>query len=154
MRQKDTCGICDERAPSPDKGRAGEGFLFLPYNRNLIQTARENRANATKAESRIWNEVLRQRQLANFKFLRQKPIDNFIVDFYCAELRLVLEIDGDSHVGAEEYDEQRTRRLAAYGLTVVRYTNEEVFHNIEGVYDDLLRRIKEIQNPNPSPASP
>ncbi|WP_298440234.1 endonuclease domain-containing protein [Geobacter sp.] len=154
MRQKDKCGTGDDRAPSPDKGRAGEGLIFLPYNKNLIQPARENRANPTKAENRIWNKVLRQRQLANYKFLRQKPINNFIVDFYCSELRLVVEVDGDSHVGAEEYDEQRSRILAAYGLTVVRYTNGEVFHNIDGVYDDLLRRIKEIQNPNPSPASP
>jgi hypothetical protein len=67
-------------APSPDKGRTGEGFAFdspyLPYNKSLTERARENRKNPTKAESKIWQEVLRMKQFADFKFLRQKPIDN------------------------------------------------------------------------------
>ena len=88
-------------APSLDKGRDGEGFVsesaFLPYNKNLTVLARENRNNPTKAESKIWSAVLRMRQFASYKFLRQKPIANYIVDFYCSELCLVIEIDGDSH---------------------------------------------------------
>ena len=73
-------------APSLDKGRAGEGFAFdstfLPYNKNLTALARENRSNPTKAESKIWREVLRMRQFADYKFLRQKPIwkDNIGVE--------------------------------------------------------------------------
>src|SRR6266498_3345931 len=105
-------------APSRDKGRAGEGLAFLPYNKNLVPLARENRKNPTKAELRMWNEVLRMRQFARYKFLRQKPIDNFIVDFYCSELRLVIEIDGDSHADTVEYDEERTKVLERYGLKV------------------------------------
>jgi len=128
-------------APSPDKGRAGEGFAFLPYNKNHTVLARENRKNPTPAESKIWNEVLRMRQFAEYKFLRQKPIDNYIVDFYCSELRLVIEIDGDSHDESIEYDAERTKVLEALGLIVVRYTNDEVFGNIEGVYEDLSQRI-------------
>jgi hypothetical protein len=78
---------------SPDKGRFGGVCFeeavafesaFLPYNINLTTLARENRKNPTKAESKIWNEVLRMRQFADYKFLRQKPIDNYIVDFYCS----------------------------------------------------------------------
>jgi len=126
-----------QKAPSPDKGRAGEGFAYLPYNKNLTALARENRNNPTKAESKIWNEVLRMRQFASYKFLRQKPIGGYIVDFYCSELRLVIEIDGDSHAESVEYDEERTKILVALGLTVVRYTNNEVLTNIQGVYDDL-----------------
>ena len=125
------------KAPSPDKGRVGEGSAYLPYNKNLTAIARENRNNPTKAEGKIWNEVLRMRQFASYKFLRQKPIGGYIVDFYCSELRLVIEIDGDSHAESVEYDEERTKILGALGLTVVRYTNDEVLTNIQGVYDDL-----------------
>jgi len=126
-------------APSPDKGRAGEGFL--PYNKGHTTLARKNRKNPTPAENKIWNDVLRMRQFASHKFLRQKPIGNYIVDFYCSELRLVIEIDGDGHAGNVEYDTERTHVLNALGLYVVRYTNGEVLHNIQGVYDDLNRII-------------
>lgn len=131
--------------PSLDKGRAGEGFAFnsafLPYNKNLTALARENRSNPTKAETKIWRQILRMRQFAQYKFLRQKPIGGYIVDFYCSELRLVIEIDGDSHVETLEYDLERTRLLNALGLQVIRYTNDEIIHNIEGVYHDLSQRI-------------
>jgi very-short-patch-repair endonuclease len=127
-------------SPSLVKGRAGEG-LVLPYNKTLTERARENRKNPTKAESKIWHEVLRMRQFANFKFLRQKPIDNYIVDFYCSELRLVIEIDGDSHAETVEYDAVRTAVLESLGLQVVRFTNDEVLENIEGVYDELTRKM-------------
>lgn len=129
--------------PSPDKGRGGEGFAFLPYKKTLTTLARENRKNPTKAESRIWNEVLRNRKFAQYKFVRQKPIDGYIVDFYCSELRLVIEIDGDSHTEMVEYDQERTKILSGYGLSVVRYSNEDVLKNIEGVYDDLAQWIED-----------
>ena len=142
---------------SPDKGRRGRGLplassgeglsfdsAFLPYNKNLTERARENRKNPTMAESKIWNEVLRMRQFADYKFLRQKPIDNYIADFYCSELRLVIEIDGDSHAETVEYDAERTKVLQALGLTVVRYTNDDVIQNIQGVYDDLSERIERL----------
>ena len=92
----------------------------------------------------IWNEVLRLRQFADYKFLRQKPIDEFIVDFYCSSLKLVIEIDGDSHAEAVEYDAARTRILSNHGLTLIRYTNRDVLHNISGVYDDLVRHVSVI----------
>lgn len=85
------------------------------------------------------------RQFADYKFLRQKPIDNYIADFYCSELRLVIEIDGDSHAVAIEYDAVRTKVLEALGLIVVRYTNDEVLRSIQGVYEDLCRRIESIK---------
>jgi very-short-patch-repair endonuclease len=148
---------------SPVKGRRGRGLSFaaekervrsgvLPYNKNLTDRAREHRKNPTTAESKIWNEVLRMRQFANYKFLRQKPIDNYIVDFYCSELRLVIEIDGESHADTVEYDAERTRVLQSLGLTVVRYTNDDVIQNIQGVYDDLSERIEKL-TPLDSPLS-
>jgi very-short-patch-repair endonuclease len=116
----------------------------LPYNKNLTALARENRKNPTPAETKIWNEVLRMRQFAGYKFLRQKPLAGYIVDFYCSELRLVVEIDGESHAESVEYDAERTRVLQSLGLTVVRYTNAEVFQNIAGVYDNLIEKIEKL----------
>ena len=84
------------------------------------------------------------RQFAHYKFLRQKPIANFIVDFYCSELHLVIEIDGDTHSETNAYDLERTKFLNAFGLTVIRYTNDDVLKNIAGVYDDLARRIPQV----------
>ncbi|MDT8424298.1 MAG: endonuclease domain-containing protein [Desulfuromonadales bacterium] len=131
-------------SPSPVKGRVGEGLAFLPYNKNLTALARENRKNPTPAETKIWNEVLRMRQFADYKFLRQKPLAGYIVDFYCSELRLVIEIDGDSHAESVEYDAERTRVLQSLGLTVIRYTNGEVISNIAGVFDDLCEKIEKL----------
>ena len=118
---------------------------FVPYERRLTTFARDNRRNPTPAELRIWNQVLRARQLRGFKFVRQKPIDVYVVDFYCAELRLVIEIDGDSHAEQIAYDSQRTSRLNALGLTVLRYANREVLQELEGVYEDLCGKIAALR---------
>jgi very-short-patch-repair endonuclease len=126
---------------SPDKGRPGGVNGFIPYDKRLTALARENRKNPTLPEIKMWNEVLRMRHFADHKFLRQKPIADFIVDFYCAELRLAIEIDGDSHAESAEYDAGRTEVLNEFGISVARYTNFEVMNNLEGVYDDLLRRV-------------
>ena len=124
---------------------------FLPYNRKLTPLARENRKNPTPAEATFWNEVLRMRQFATFKFLRQKPIAGYIVDFYCSELQLIIEIDGDSHAETVEYDIERTKVLNSLGLTVVRYTNSEVLSNIPGVHENLSEIIAGIQPPSIPP---
>lgn len=86
--------------------------------------------------------MLRSRQLSGYKFLRQKPIGGYITDFYCSELRLVIEIDGESHAEHIEYDAERTRFLVSLGLNVIRYTNLEVLNNLEGVADDMSAKIK------------
>jgi very-short-patch-repair endonuclease len=129
-----------ERTPPLTRG-GREGFQFLTYDPNLTELARTNRRNPTAAERKIWHEVLRMRQFADYKFLRQKPIDRFIVDFYCSSLKLVIEIDGDSHAESPGFDVERTRILNSYGLTVIRYANHDVLHNISGVYEDLAQRI-------------
>lgn len=90
----------------------------------------------------MWYKILRNKEFENYKFIRQKPLNNFIVDFYCSELLFVIEIDGDSHVEQIDYDILRTKKLNSYGIEVVRYTNLEVINNIEGVYDDLKRRVE------------
>jgi len=135
----------------PDKGGKGG---YIPYNPTLVEKARENRKNPTPAEKKLWFEVLQNKRFADLKFTRQKPLDEYIVDFYCAELMLVIEIDGDSHAEQAEYDEQRTARLNRLGIEVIRYTNREVLNNLEGVYSDLLERIRvRRQKPPKSPLS-
>ncbi|MDD5033884.1 MAG: endonuclease domain-containing protein [Methylococcaceae bacterium] len=131
-------------ASYPPLIRGARGVAFLPYEKTLTPLARENRKNPTPAESKMWNEVLRKRQFADYKFLRQKPIASYIVDFYCSKLRWVIEIDGDTHAETTEYDLERTKTLNVYGLTVIRYANQEVLCNIEGVYQDLAHRIAEL----------
>jgi very-short-patch-repair endonuclease len=95
----------------------------------------------TRAEKKIWNGYLR---LLAVPVMRQRPIDNFIVDFYCASHKLVIEIDGYTHSTAEEkeHDELRTQALEGYGLKVIRFTNDEVLNNFESVcaaIDDFLK---------------
>ena len=118
--------------------------FHLPYNPDLVAKARELRKNMTPAEKKLWYDYLR-----NFKFrvLRQRPIAFFIVDFYCAALKLVIEVDGDSHFteAGRAYDTERTAILEGYGLKVIRFTNDEVLHNFEAVCDRLEGSIP----PNP-----
>ncbi len=111
------------------------------YNQALTARARENRKNPTPAEKKLWYEVLQNGRLSGFKFIRQKPLDEFIVDFYCASLMLAIEIDGDSHAEQAGYDEYRTHKLNALGVRVLRYTNADVMNNLEGVYADLVMQV-------------
>lgn len=106
--------------------------MYLPYNKNLVQRAKELRKNMTLAEKKLWYDYLRD---FKYRVHRQRPIDNFIVDFYCPQLKLVIEIDGDSHYieNAQEYDRQRTEILQGYGLKVIRFNNHEVLDNLAGV---------------------
>ena len=117
--------------------------MYIPYNKTLTQKARENRKNPTPAEKKLWYEVLANKRLNNLKFTRQKPLDKYIVDFYCAELMLAIEIDGDTHAHQEQYDKRRTENLNKYGVEVIRYTNAEVLNNLEGVYQDLCKCTSE-----------
>ena len=130
----------------PDKGG------YLPYDKSLTPKARENRKNPTPAEGKLWSEVLQRKHFESLKFTRQKPVDRFIVDFYCAALMVAIEIDGDSHAEQKEYDRQRSARLNALGIEVIRYTNEEILNNLTGVFDDLQKRLEERQPPK-SPLS-
>ena len=98
--------------------------------------------------------MLGNKRLGNLKFTRQKPLDKYIVDFYCAELMLAIEVDGHMHADQEQYDKRRTENLNKYGVEVIRYTNTEVLNNIEGVYQDLCERISTIKSKTPkSPLS-
>jgi very-short-patch-repair endonuclease len=107
-----------------------------------FQKARAFRKRSTAAERIIWNE-LKNRRRNGFKFRRQHPVGQFIVDFFCPEKELVIEIDGGIHFAEDvrEHDENRTAELERLGLTVIRFTNEEVRNDIEGVLKKIEERL-------------
>jgi very-short-patch-repair endonuclease len=102
----------------------------------LKPLARQMRCEPTPSEKRLWQK-LRQKQLLGFKFRRQQAIDRFIVDFYCAEARLVVEVDGGIHDYTQEEDAIRQEFLESLGLRVVRFRNEDVLEEIEGVLEGI-----------------
>ena len=104
--------------------------------------ARNLRTNQTKAENCIW-KLVKAKQVKGLKFRRQHPIPPYIVDFVCIEKKLIVELDGGQHADAVEYDERRTTFLESKGFTVIRFWNNEVLGNIEGVYEALLTYLEE-----------
>ena len=104
----------------------------------LINFAKENRKNQTFAESIIWNEVRRSNLGCRFK--RQVVAGKYIVDFICIE-KIIIEIDGDSHIGKEEYDEMRTNYLNSLGFKVLRFSNDEVISNGEKAIECIKNEI-------------
>jgi very-short-patch-repair endonuclease len=109
--------------------------FHLPYNQNLIELARQMRKNPTPAEREMWA------YLCNLpvKILRQKPIDRFIVDFYCASVKLAIELDGQQHYTEEgmTYDMERSGVLAGYGIRVIRFSNQEVMNDFKKVCQQI-----------------
>lgn len=105
---------------------------YLPFNPSLTEKARTLRSNPTPAEKKLRYSFLASHPS---KFLRQKPIDNYIVDFYAHQEQLIIEVDGDTHRSDEEirYDQERTKKLESYDLSVIRFTNTEIFEQFEAV---------------------
>ncbi|MBU0722285.1 DUF559 domain-containing protein [Patescibacteria group bacterium] len=109
-------------------------YKYLPYNKKFKERSRKMRNEMTVAEKKLWYDYLRQNK---YRWLRQKPIGNFIVDFYCSKLKLVIEIDGETHIDKKDvsYDQQRTKELEKLGLKVLRFWN-----------DDILNGLGEVEN--------
>ena len=123
---------------------------FIPYDKDLVSRARELRKETTGAENLFWNKILKNKKFVNFKFTRQKPLDHFIVDFYCAKLSLVIEIDGEIHDFQKIRDGERDNILKQkFGLQIIRYTNNEVLTNTEKVIDDLTKKIQRVASKVP-----
>ncbi len=116
-------------------------FRELPYNPTLKDRTREMRNDSTKGEIKFWCELLRKRE-TGYQFYRQKIIDHYIVDFYCAKLKLVVEIDGESHDGKEEYDKKRDNILILSGLKILHYSDSTVLNNFQLVEKDFQEQLK------------
>ncbi len=113
------------------------------------QFARKLRKEQTDAERRLWWN-LRNRQLDGWKFRRQFPIGDYIVDFVCIDAKLIIELDGGQHSEQGDYDEQRTRKLEKDGFVVLRFWNNDVLTNSEGVIEEILRMLHPTDT-SPSP---
>ena len=123
------------------------------HNKNLVPFARELRKNMTKEERHLWYDFLCQYPV---RFLKQKVLGQYIVDFYCAKANLVIELDGSQHYEPEELkkDAERTAWLAGYGLTVLRIPNNEVMRNFTGVCEYIDRLVQERITCRQSPSRP
>ncbi len=108
----------------------------------ILARAREMRHVRTPAEATLWR-ALRNRQ-TGFKFRRQHPIYRFIIDFYCAEAKLLIEVDGESHLETDQaaYDNARTEYLEDFGYKVIRFTNNDVRYNIHAVASEILQIVE------------
>ena len=106
----------------------------------IIRRARDLRRNRTLAERRLWS-LLRDRRCNGYKFRFQHPVPPYVVDFACVERRLVIEVDGGQHGVAT--DARRTAFLEAHGYTVIRFWNNDVLGNLEGVYEVILAALGE-----------
>ena len=117
---------------------------MLHYNRDLKEPSRRLRENMTDAERYLWAKI-RMKQLKGYQFYRQKPIGDYIVDFFCPKAKLVIEIDGSQHSSDEmiENDRIRDEFLVSLGLRVRRFTNVEVLTNIEGVIESIMENLGE-----------
>ena len=111
----------------------------------LLKPCRTLRTSSSNAERRLWS-CLRNRQLLGFKFRSQHPEDKFIVDFYCYEVKLAIEIDGGQHAeGAQSvYDKRRTAQLETKGIKVLRFWNNEVLQNLEGVLEMIAETLRTL----------
>ncbi len=150
-------------SPSPFGGGVGEGEVGEneptkhkpPLPENIKNFARSLRKTATDAENLMW-QLLRKNQMLGYGFRRQHPLGNYVLDFYCHQARLVVELDGGQHDDPKQrtHDEKRTAWLAAQGLTILRFWNNDVLANTEGVAQSIFDWLQENLPPSPTSSTP
>ena len=120
-------------------GQSMQGQINKAIKKDKRQ--RQLRRNMTIAERKLWF-ALRLGQMKGYKFRRQHPFENFILDFVCLENRLVIEVDGSQHLDAIAYDQQRTKVLAAAGFLVLRFWNNQILNEFEVVTETIWRTLE------------
>ena len=115
---------------------------MLPYNKKLKAHSQKLRSSMTDAEILLWQK-LRRKQLSGLQFYRQKPLGNYIVDFYCPSARLVIEIDVGQHYTeqGQSQDSKRDAYLNELGLSVLRFSNLDVLGNLDGVITEIVQHL-------------
>ena len=113
---------------------------MIPYNKKLVPLAKTLRKNMTPEEKNLWYDFLKK---LPFNVRRQHNIENYIVDFYIAEKKIVIEIDGIQHTAPEhkQQDEQRDIKLSSWDITVLRYSNYDIRNNFRAVTEDILNHL-------------
>jgi very-short-patch-repair endonuclease len=124
---------------------------IIPYNTNLKTLAKKLRQDMTLSEVLLWNE-LSGKKMYGFDFDRQRPIDNFIVDFYCKELNLAIEIDGDSHDYKYEEDVKRQKKMESLGVHFLRFLDIDVKKDMNNVLREIEHWVLEHKEPTPNPS--
>ena len=133
-----------------------KNYIIMHYNTAKAHVAsqkdqrRSLRSNMTPAEATLWR-ALKGRGAGGLKFRRQQGIGPYVLDFYCPERRLCVEVDGSSHDYRFDYDEQRTQFLAEQGIRVIRFCNELVLTCLDGVVAEIVRAAGEVQTPPLTP---
>lgn len=125
---------------------------IIPYNAKLKELARQLRNNSTKAEVFLWQKIKRK-QFYGYDFHRQKPIDNYIVDFFCNELMLGIEIDGYSHQVVEvfEKDKVKEEKIRSLGISLLRFTDDQIYNDMDNVLRAIESFIVEFEEKYGSP---
>ena len=126
--------------------------MIIKYNPKLKELARQLRNNATKSEIKMW-QCLKRKQLYGYDFHRQKPIDEYIADFFCNKLQLVIECDGYSHEIQEVWDKdvKKTKRFNDLGIRVLRFSDYQIMNDFENVYralEDYVIKFEETGLPS------
>ena len=145
-------------SPAGGRGAGGEGKIFAgdgktpaqarPLPVELLAHARELRSQLTDAEQLMWT-LLRAKRFLGFKFRRQHPVEPYILDFYCDELKLAIELDGGQHADHQAYDEARTQALEVQGVRVLRFWNNDVLSQTESVLEGIYQAILALESPSP-----
>lgn len=119
----------------------------LYYNKNLKNLAQKLRKNSTKSEIRLWAELLRVKQ-TGYTFLRQRPVLNYIADFLCKDLKLIIEFDGYSHEFEQQWkkDEERQKELEEAGFKILRFTDNEVMNDLRNVESEITYWIDRLES--------
>ncbi len=146
---------------SPCKGEVGREAAGRGSKRRFSRTgamtkrARRLRTDMTDAEAKLWR-ALRRNQLDSLSFRRQHPIGAYTLDFYCSSLQLAIEVDGGQHADGAKLrrDELRTIWLDSKGIIVIRFWNNEVLGNLNGVLEEIARVASQLQALTPSPTLP
>jgi very-short-patch-repair endonuclease len=117
---------------------------WIPYRKTLTPRAQSLRRDPTPAEKKLWFEFLRD---LPYKFTRQKPLGQYVADFYCSRHRLVIELDGDSHYTdrGQVYDRTRSAALELQGIRIIRFTNPDVLENFAAVCGVITETLKQSQ---------
>lgn len=121
--------------------------MKIHYNPKLKELAWQLRNNSTQSEIRLW-KYLKGKQMMGYDFHRQKPIDNYIVDFFCNKLKLAIELDGFSHYIKETYlkDLEKEKKLNQLGINVIRFQDSEVLHRIDNVIAVIQAYIENVES--------
>ena len=134
--------------PQPPQGGAiiikmeeKDKIMYFGAKPETFETARILRKRATVYEKLLW-EKLKLKQICGKRFRRQHPVDFFIVDFYCHEAKLVVELDGEIHKNQKEYDEGRSAEMEKYSIKVIRFKNSDVENNIENVVNQIENEVR------------